>query len=160
MDIISLLNNFWVILAALLIFVMTIAVGFLEVGELGEHYSNSLLKTVLITCIAIFVMAFIGFNIAFAPTIDGLIGNLFYNGIFLGGFSNTTSGLLNGVWWSMTSQYFGDGLTLGSYFLFEAAFASVTLALVAVVALKKLKLGAISIFAVVYFIIIWNLQAA
>jgi ammonium transporter, Amt family len=37
----------------------------------------------------------------------------------------------------MTPIYFSTGLTNGTYFLFEAAFASVKLALVGVVTLKK-----------------------
>ncbi len=161
MDPISLINNLWVIIAALLVFIMTIAVGLLEVGELGESFSRGLFKTILITGAAIFVMAFIGFNIAFAPTIlHGLIGNPFYNGLFLGGFSSNSVGLLSGAWWSMTSQYFNTGLSTGTYFLFEAAFASVTLALVGVVVLKKMKLSSFVLFAIVYFIIIWTLPAA
>lgn len=157
----NLINNLWVVLAAILVFIMTISVGLLEVGELGEHFSISLLKTVLITGAAGFFMAFIGFNIAFAPTIGhGIIGNPFYNGIFLGGFSTNTTGILSGVWWSMTSAYFGTGLVTGTYFLFEVAFAAVTLALVGVVALKKLKIEAFALFAIVYFILIWNLPAA
>ncbi|HKW05838.1 MAG TPA: hypothetical protein VJN71_11100 [Nitrososphaerales archaeon] len=156
----NLVNNLWVIVAAILVFIMTISVGFLEVGELGEQLSNSFLKTVLITCSALFVMAFVGFNTAFAPTISGIIGNPWYNGFFLGGFSTNSSGILTGVWWSMTSQYFGTGLTTGTYFLFEVAFASVTLALVAVIALRKLKLEALAAFSVIYFVLIWNLPSA
>ncbi|MGB7968658.1 MAG: ammonium transporter [Methanobacterium sp.] len=157
---VNLINNLWVILSALFVFIMTVSVGFLEVGELGKRFSNSLIKTLLITGIAIFVMAFIGFNTAFAPTIHGIIGNPFYNGLFLSGFSTNSPGILTGVWWSMTSNYFNTGLTTGTYFLFEAAFASVTLALVGVVALHKMKLKAFIIFAVIYFILIWNLPAA
>ena len=157
---VNLINNLWVILSALFVFIMTVSVGFLEVGELGKRFSNSLIKTLLITGIAIFVMAFIGFNTAFAPTIHGIIGNPFYNGLFLSGFSTNSPGILTGVWWSMTSNYFNTGLTTGTYFLFEAAFASVTLALVGVVALHKMKLKAFIIFAVIYFIFIWNLPAA
>ncbi|MDG7038912.1 MAG: ammonium transporter [Nitrososphaerota archaeon] len=139
---------------------MTIAVGFLEVGELGEQLSRSLLKTTIMMGTAIFVMAVIGFNTAFAPTIDGIIGNPFYySGAVLGLFSNPQS-FINGVWWSMTSQYFGTGLTTSTYFLFETAFASVTLALVGVVALRKMKLSAFFVFSIIYFIIIWNLPAA
>ncbi|EQD49166.1 hypothetical protein B1B_11771, partial [mine drainage metagenome] len=63
---------------------MAISVGFLEVGELSEKFDNALVKTTLITGSSIIFMAFIGFNIAFAPTIDGLIGNPLYNGLFLG----------------------------------------------------------------------------
>ncbi len=155
-----LLNNIWVVFAALLVFTMTIAVGFLEVGELGEQMNRSLLKTSLIMGTAIFVMAVIGFNTAFAPTIDGFIGNPFYHGgLLLGVFSNPQS-FINGVWWSMTSQYFGTGLTTSTYFLFETAFASVTLALVGVVVLRKMKLSAFFVFSIIYFIIIWNLPAA
>jgi ammonium transporter, Amt family len=160
LDTVSLINNLWVIFAALLVFLMTIAVGFLEVGELGESYSRSLLKTVLITGTAIFVMAFIGFNIAFAPTLHGVIGNPFYTGLFLGGFSSNAPGLLSGVWWSMTANYFATGLTTGTYFFFETAFAAVTLALVSVVLLKKVKLTAFFAYSIVYFIIIWTLPAA
>ncbi len=154
-------NNLWVVIAALLVFTMTIAVGLLEIGELGEDFWGSLLKTLVITATAIFVMALVGFNTAFAPTVHGLIGNPLYGpGLLLGGFSSKSSGLLSGVWWSMTSSYFGTGLITGTYFLFEAAFASVTFALVSVIALKKVKFSALFIFSVVYFVIIWNLPAA
>jgi Amt family ammonium transporter len=153
---ISLLNNLWVLIAALLVFLMTIAVGFLEVGELGNSFSNSLGKTILITGTALFVMAFAGFNIAFAPTIGGVLGNPLYQGLFLGGLS----GSIMSVWWSMSASYFSTGLTTATYFLFETAFAAVTLALVSVIVLKKMKLSAFMIFSVVYFLIIWTIPAA
>ncbi len=156
----SLVNNLWVLIAALLVFLMTISVGFLEVGELGEDFNASLLKTMLITGSAIFFMAFVGFNTAFAPTIGGVIGNPWYGGVFLGAFSPDLPGLLRDVWWSMTPKYFDTGLTVGTYFLFETAFASVTLALVGVVVLRKMKLEAFMAYSIVYFILIWNLPAA
>jgi Amt family ammonium transporter len=156
LDTVSLINNLWVIVAALLVFIMTIAVGFLEIGELGDSFSRSMMKTMIITGMALFVMALAGFNIAFAPLIDGIIGNPLYNGIFLGGFSNS---IMN-VWWSMTPIYFNTGLTTATYFLFETAFASVTLALVSVIVLKKMKLRAFTLFSVVYFLLIWTLPAA
>jgi len=49
---------------------------------------------------------------------------------------------------------------LGTYFLFETAFAAVTLALVGVIVLRKMKLGAFFIYSIVYFVLIWNLPAA
>jgi ammonium transporter, Amt family len=152
-----LVNNLWVLIAGLLVFTMTIAVGMLEVGELGENLSFSLLKTVFMTGAAVVVMAAVGFNTAFAPTWSGIIGDPFYGpGFFLGGFS--TSALLPGtdVWWSQTA----NGLTTGTYFLFETAFAAVTLALVGVIFLRKVKLPAIGVFSLVYFVLIWNLPAA
>src|SRR5216683_2947905 len=146
-------NNLWVIIAGLLVFVMTIAVGFLEVGELGERLHLSLLKTVVMTGTALVVMGVVGFNTAFAPTVGGIIGNPFYGpGLFLGGFS---PGIADS-WWSVT----GAGLRTGTYFLFETAFASVTLALVGVVALHKMKLSAFAIYSVVYLALIWALPAA
>src|SRR5437899_6112969 len=149
-------NNLWFIICGLLVFIMTVSVGFLEVGELGADMEISLLKTMLITGSAIFLMAFIGFNTAFAPTLGGIIGNPSYNGFFLGGFSSDANQLLTGAWWSVT----GAGLRTGTYFLFETAFAAVTLALVGVVALHKMKLSAFAIYSVVYFVVIWNLPAA
>jgi len=150
-------NNLFVLIAALLVFTMTGSVGLLEVGELGDEYSHiSLLKVMLITGIGFIVMAIVGFNTAFAPAVNGIIGApLYAPGFLLGGASNATA-----VFWSMTSQYFGTGLSLGTYFFFETAFATVTLALVGVVVLKKVKLEAFAIFSVVYFLVIWNLPAA
>lgn len=148
-------NNIWVLICGLLVFAMTISVGLLEVGELGEEFSNSLLKTMLITGSALVFMGVIGFNTAFAPTIGGVIGNPLYSA-----FSPNLSGLLGGVWWSMTPAYFGTSLTAGTYFLFQAGAASVTLALVGVVALRKLKIKAFMIYSIVYFVLIWNLPAA
>ncbi len=157
MDPTHLVNNLWVLLAGLLVFLMTIAVGFLEVGELGESFHQSLLKTMLITGIALVVMGIVGFNIAFAPTWYGVIGNPgFAPGLFLGGLSE---GSVTSVWWSVSGPG-GPGLATGTYFLFETAFAAVTLALVGVVFLRKVKLGVVAAFAVVYFVLIWNLPAA
>ncbi|HEY6237724.1 MAG TPA: ammonium transporter [Thermoplasmata archaeon] len=150
-----LINNLWVLVAGLLVFTMTIAVGFLEVGELGEGFSFSLLKTIVMTGSAVVVMGVVGFNTSFAPTWYGVIGDPFYGpGFFLGGFSD--SPLTSGTWWSQGST----GLTTGTYFLFETAFAAVTLALVGVVFLRKVKLSAIGGFSLVYFSVIWNLPAA
>ena len=156
-DPILLANNLWVIICGLLVFTMTISVGFLEIGELGSDLDISLIKTMLITGSALFFMALVGFNTAFAPTINGVIGNPLYNGLFLGGFSTSIiNGSLASAWWSQQSA----GLSTGTYFLFETAFASVTLALVGVIVLRKMKMQAFFAYSVVYFIIIWNLPAA
>lgn len=154
-------NNLWVLIAALLVFTMTISVGFLEVGEMGEALHFSLLKTILITGLALIVMAIVGFNIAFAPTAGGVIGRPFYSpGFFLGGFSAGGLSATSGVWWSMRPGFFNTGLTPATYFLFETAFAAVTLALVALVVLRKMKLKAFVCYAIVYFALIWTLPAA
>ncbi|MGA7923410.1 MAG: ammonium transporter [Thermoplasmata archaeon] len=156
-----LVNNLWVLIAGLFVFTMTIAVGLLEVGELGEEFSDSLLKTVYMTGAAVVIMAIVGFNTAFAPTWNGVIGNPIYApGFFLGGFSTTSVNPLHDVWWSMQPAYFGTGLTTGVYFLFETAFAAVTFALVGVVFLHKVRPGVLAGYSAVYFTLIWNLPAA
>jgi Amt family ammonium transporter len=60
----------------------------------------------------------------------------------------------------MDTAYFATGLTTGTYFFFETAFAAVTLALVGVVVLRKMKLEAFLAYSVVYFVVIWSLPAA
>ena len=83
---INLVNNLWVLICGLLIFSMTVSVGLLEVGEIGERYTRSILKSLLIMGSALYFMAFIGFNTAFAPTLGGIIGNPLYSGgVFLVG---------------------------------------------------------------------------
>ncbi|MEM0127921.1 MAG: ammonium transporter [Thermoplasmatales archaeon] len=155
-----LINNLWVLIASILVFLMTIAIGFLEMGELGKHYSGGLLKTILISGLSVFFMAFIGFNIAFAPTVYGIIGIPNYTGFFFGGLSYNAAAVISSTWWSMTNQYFATGLTTGTYFLFETAFASVTLAIVAVIVLRKVKMSAFIAYSAIYFILIWTLPAA
>src|SRR2546430_9394453 len=91
-------NNLWVIICGLLVFIMTVSVGFLEIGELGAEMDISLLKTMLITCSAVFFMAFVGFNTSFAPAITGLIATPSYNGIFLAGSSSDANHLLTVTW--------------------------------------------------------------
>lgn len=156
----NLINNLWVLLAGLLVFTMTISVGFLEIGELNHKIDRSLYKTLIITGLSLFFMGLIGFNIAFAPTIDGVIGNPFYSNVFLGLFSTNLSGGLTGVFWLTGKNYFNTGLSTGTYFLFETAFASVTLALVGVVVLRKIKMSAFVLFSIAYFIFIYTIPAA
>src|SRR2546428_8841945 len=60
----------------------------------------------------------------------------------------------------MRHGFFNAGLTPATYFLFETAFAAVTLALVGLVVLRKVKLASFVAYSVVYFILIWNLPAA
>jgi Amt family ammonium transporter len=154
MDVTYLVNNLWLLLAALLVFVMTIAVGFLEVGELGEDLWRSLQKTMLISSFGLVIMAVVGFDTAFAPTIfGGTIGNPAYNGPLMGAFD---PGRISAIWWSQGTTE----LSLGSYFLFEVAFATVTLALVGVVTLRKVKLSAFVLYMIPYFALIWALPAA
>jgi Amt family ammonium transporter len=156
-----LINNLWVIIAALLVFIMTVAVGFLEVGELGSSIKRSLFKTILISGTSLFVMGIIGFNIAFAPTIYGIIGNpIYYNGFILGALLKNPQSFISTTWWSMGPSFFNTGLLTSTYFFFETAFASVTLALVGVITLRKVKLTSFFIFSVIYFIFIWTLPAA
>ncbi len=85
-----------------------------------------------------------------------MIGDPVYGpGLFLGGFYAGGGNPASGVWWSSST-----GLTTGTYFLFETAFAAVTLALVGVIFLKKVRFSAIAGFSVVYFLLIWDLPAA
>lgn len=156
----NLINDLWVLLASLLVFTMTISVGFLEIGELNHKLDRSLYKTLIITGFSLFFMGLIGFNIAFAPTIGGVIGNPFYSNIFMGLFSTNLSGGLSGVFWLTGRNFFDTGLSTGTYFLFETAFASVTLALVGVVVLRKMKMSAFILFSIIYFIFIYTLPAA
>src|SRR2546428_4106160 len=79
-------NNLWVIICGLLVFIMTVSVGFLEVGELGADMDISLLKTMLITGSGIFFMAFVCFKTAFGPTINRIIWKPVSKGLFLFGF--------------------------------------------------------------------------
>jgi Amt family ammonium transporter len=157
----NLFNNLWVLICGFLVFIMTISVGILERGELGRRANRALMKNIMITCSGFFFMAFLGFNIAFAPTIgNGLIGNPLYTSPFMGSFQSNSADIFTQAWWSMTTQYFNNAVTMPSYFFFETAFATVTLALVGVIVLRKMKLEAFFLYSIPYFILIWALPAA
>jgi ammonium transporter, Amt family len=157
----NLFNNLWVLICGVLVFLMTISVGILEKGELGRSCNRALLKNIMISCSGFFFMAFLGFSVAFAPTIGGgLIGNPLYNFPFMGNFQSNSADIFTQVWWSMGPQYFDNLVTLPSYFFFETAFATVTLALVGVIVLRKMKLEAFFLYSIPYFILIWALPAA
>ena len=157
----NLFNNLWVLICGVLVFIMTISVGILERGELGRSSNRALMKNIMISCSGFFFMAFLGFSVAFAPTIGGgLMGNPLYNFPFMGGFQSNSADIFTQVWWSMGPQYFNNLVTLPSYFFFETAFATVTLALVGVIVLKKMKLEAFILYSIPYFILIWALPAA
>jgi Amt family ammonium transporter len=157
----NLFNNLWVLICGVLVFLMTISVGILEKGELGKRFDRDLMKNIMISCSGFFFMAFLGFNIAFAPAIGrGIMGNPFYNFPFMGTFQKNSADIFTQVWWSMGPNYFNNLVTLPSYFFFETAFATVTLALVGVIVLKKVKLGAFFLFSIPYYVIIWALPAA
>ncbi len=157
----NLFNNLWVLICGVLVFLMTISVGILERGELGKGVNRALMKNIMISCSGFFFMAFLGFSVAFAPTIGGgLMGNPLYNFPFMGGFQSNSADIFTQVWWSMGPQYFDNLVTLPSYFFFETAFATVTLALVGVIVLRKMKLEAFFLYSIPYFILIWALPAA
>jgi Amt family ammonium transporter len=78
----------------------------------------------------------------------------------MGGFQSNSADIFTQVWWSMGSKYFNNLVTLPSYFFFETAFATVTLALVGVIVLRKMKLEAFFLYSIPYFILIWALPAA
>ncbi len=157
----NLFNNLWVLICGVLVFLMTISVGILERGELGKGYSRALMKNIMISCSGFFFMALIGFSVAFAPAMaHGLIGNPLYNFPFMGSFASNSADIFTQVWWSMTPNYFNNLVTLPSYFFFETAFATVTLALVGIIILKKIKLEAFFLYSIPYFILIWALPAA
>lgn len=151
---IDLLNNLWLLLAAFLVFIMTISVGLLEAGELGERFSDRLiLKSMMIAGVSGIFFLLAGFNIAFGRNPNGFIGNPFYTNILLNPSVDAST------WWSTNQGFGAEGLYGPVYFMFEWAFLSVTLALVSVVVLDRMKLTAFVIFSAVYSALIYPIPA-
>jgi len=152
---IDLLNNLWILIAAFLVFIMTISVGLLEAGELGEGFSDRLiLKSMMIAGVSGIFFLLIGFNLAFGNNPNGFIGNPFYANIL----SNPS--IDAGTWWSTNQGFGAEGLYGSVYFMLEWAFLSVTLALVSVVVLDRVKLTAFVIFSAVYSAFIYPIPAS
>lgn len=152
---IDLLNNLWILIAGVLVFTMTISVGLLEAGELGDVFSDRvILKSMLIAGISGIFFLLIGFNIAFSSSSNGFIGNPFFANIL------SNPAVDASTWWSTNQGFGAEGLYGPVYFLFEWAFISVTLALVSVLVLDRMKLTAFVIFAAVYSSLIYPIPAS
>ncbi|EKB50237.1 ammonium transporter [Cecembia lonarensis] len=132
------INNLWVMVATLLVFVMHLGFASLEAGlTRAKNTVNILFKNTLIPAIGLLTYAFIGFNLMYP-------GDAFEGGfIGLGGIGISLPEAWN------TSTY-NEGYTFFTDFIFQAMFAATAATIVSGAVAERIKLGPFLFFSILY----------
>ncbi|MCF1752018.1 ammonium transporter [Mariniradius sediminis] len=132
------INNLWMMVATLLVFIMHLGFATLEAGlTRAKNTVNILFKNTIIPAMGLLTYAFIGFNLMY-PGAD-FAGSVF-------GFSGFGLSLPEG--WD--SSNYNAGYTYFTDFIFQAMFAATAATIVSGAVAERIKLGPFIFFSVIY----------
>ena len=133
----------WVLTATALVMIMTPAVGFFYGGLVRrKNLVSTIVQTMTIFAVVSLVWALWGYSLAFAPTINGVVGDLSKAGLVNVGaapnpvYSNTIPELL--------------------FFAFQLKFAAITPALIIGAFAERIRFKALLIFTVMWATLIYS----
>lgn len=132
------INNLWVLVATILVFIMHLGFAALEAGlTRAKNTVNILFKNTIIPAIGILTYAFIGFNLMYP-------GDAFVGGFF--GISGLGLSLPEG--WDTPA--YDEGFTFYTDFIFQAMFAATAATIVSGAVAERIKLGPFIFFSILY----------
>ncbi|MGY6522039.1 MAG: ammonium transporter [Mongoliitalea sp.] len=132
------INNLWMMVATILVFIMHLGFASLEAGlTRAKNTVNILFKNTIIPAIGLLTYAFIGFNLMYPG--DDFAGSFF-------GLAGIGLELPEG--WS-TSAY-NEGYTFFTDFIFQAMFAATAATIVSGAVAERIKLGPFIFFSILY----------
>jgi Amt family ammonium transporter len=132
------INNLWMMVATILVFIMHLGFAALEAGlTRAKNTVNILFKNTVIPAMGILTYAFIGFNLMYP-------GDAFEGGFF--GLAGLGLALPDG--WD-TSEY-DEGYTFFTDFIFQAMFAATAATIVSGAVAERIKLGPFLFFSLLY----------
>ncbi len=132
-------NNVWMMLATLLVFIMHLGFASVESGlTQSKNTVNILFKNTLIPCIGLLTYALMGFNLMY-PGGDG--GGWFGFAGFGVGFSDDIANL---------TDAYNPGYTYWTDFLFQGMFAATAATIVSGAVAERVKLGSFLIFSTLF----------
>lgn len=131
-------NNLWMMVATILVFIMHLGFASLEAGlTRAKNTVNILFKNTIIPAIGLLSYAFVGFNL------------MYPGGDFAGGFMGFAGfGLTLPEGWN-TSNY-NAGYTFYTDFIFQAMFAATAATIVSGAVAERMKLGPFIFFSIIY----------
>ncbi len=131
-------NNTWMLVATLLVFMMHLGFSFLEVGlTQSKNTVNILFKNVSIIAIGLLTYAIVGFNLMYP-------GEFSMGGFFgFAGFGVGTDAA------GLTAEY-SEGYTYWTDFIFQAMFAATAATIVSGAVAERIRLASFLAFAAVY----------
>ena len=133
-------NNLWMMIATILVFVMHLGFASLESGlARSKNTVNILFKNTLIPAIGILTYALVGFNLMY-PGAD-------YAGAFFGfaGFGVAMPAGAAGL-----IDYAGGNYTYWTDFIFQAMFAATAATIISGAVAERVKLGSFLLFSLLY----------
>lgn len=131
-------NNLWMMVATILVFIMHLGFASLEAGlTRAKNTVNILFKNTIIPAIGLLTYAFVGFNLMYP-------GAAFEGSFF--GFAGFGLSLPEG--WD-TSNY-NQGYTFFTDFIFQAMFAATAATIVSGAVAERIKLGPFIFFSILY----------
>ncbi|GAB4107809.1 ammonium transporter [Echinicola sediminis] len=132
------INNVWMMVATILVFIMHLGFAALEAGlTRAKNTVNILFKNTVIPAMGLLTYAFVGFNLMYP-------GEAFVGGFF--GLSGLGLSLPEG--WD--SFAYNEGYTFFTDFIFQAMFAATAATIVSGAVAERIKLGPFIIFSVLY----------
>lgn len=132
------INNLWMMVATLLVFIMHLGFATLEAGlTRAKNTVNILFKNTIIPAMGLLTYAFIGFNLMY-PGAD-FAGSVF-------GFAGFGLSLPEG--WD--SSNYNAGYTYFTDFIFQAMFAATAATIVSGAVAERIKLGPFIFFSLIY----------
>ncbi len=133
------INNVWMMLCIILVFIMHLGFSLLEIGlTRAKNTINILFKNVMVIIIGILTYTLVGFSLMYP-------GELFAGGFF--GFLGFGIPLPEN---GLTPEYAGGNYTFYTDFLFQAMFAATAATIVSGAVAERIKLTGFILFAVFY----------
>jgi len=137
-------NNLWIMIAGMLVFIMHLGFATLESGlTRAKNTVNILFKNTMIVCIGILTYALCGFNIMYPGDFNGYVSFAAVPGFITVG-SDPVSQINN-----MTQVYY-SGYTWYTDFFFQAMFAATCCTIVSGAVAERIKLSSFLIFATLF----------
>ncbi len=137
-DAIFTVNNTWMLVATLLVFIMHLGFSTLEIGlTRSKNTVNILFKNVSIIAIGLLTYAIVGFNLMYPGEFS--LGGLFGFAGF--GVGTDAAGL--------TAEY-SEGYTYWTDFIFQGMFAATAATIVSGAVAERIKLASFLLFATLY----------
>ena len=151
-DVLWTLNNLWIMIAGMLVFVMHLGFASLESGlTQSKNTVNILFKNSMIICLGILTYALCGFNIMYPGDFSG-----FFSLAAVPGFISVSPSDAEAL---LTSAY-NPGYTWYTDFFFQAMFAATAATIVSGAVAGRIKLSSFLVFAGLFLALSYPITGA
>ena len=143
-------NNLWIMLAAALVFIMHLGFATLESGlTRAKNTVNILFKNTFIVCIGLLTYAVVGFNLMYPGDFQLIPGILGFAGF---GVASDAAGA--------TAAYADGAYTYWTDFLFQGMFAATAATIVSGAVAERIKLPSFMIFATIFVALVYTIAGS